>query len=255
MTWLRACAVCLLCALPARGADVWQRVKHGARSDERETLEALERTLEGTADSLDALLVRVSMVDVAKGRRYEDPLTLVYVLRARRLLGLPSLPGQAQLLGAVGEDSASKEVATLAAIELSPLLRQEGETARAHAELDRALGLAWRSDVRVEALLMRGWLAVEQGDLAGARADFRATLTFDLGRAVLSLALASLAYVELLHGDVPEARRLYGRATELSSSGTTVRRSAFADRPELSKRDRDALLELERRLGGSGEKP
>lgn len=250
MTWQRACGVCLLCALPARGADVWQRAKNQERPDERETLEALHRTLEGTSDSLDALLVRVSQVDFAKGRQYKDPLALVYVLRTRRLLGLPSLPGQARLLLSATEESASKEVATLGAIELALLFRQEGETDRAHAEFDRALGLAWRSDVRVEALLMRGWLSVEQGDLAGAGADFRAMLAFELGRVRLSLALASLSYVELLRGDLPEARRLYGRATELLSSGTTVSRSAFADRPELSRRDRAALRELERRLGG-----
>lgn len=100
----------------------------------------------------------------------------------------------------------------------------------------------------MEALLLRGWLRAAEGDLAGAGADFRATLAIELGRSDLSLALASLSWVELLRGDVPEARRLYGRAQELMSAGTAVSGAKLEDRPELSASDREALIELGRRL-------
>ena len=245
--------VLVFCTLPASGADLWPRTKHPLVPRERETLQALYRAMEGTADSVDELLVRVSIVDVAKGKDYEDPLTLVYVLRARRLLGLPRLAGDDQLLRSVSDREGSSEAASLAAVELARIYRQAGEGDRARVELDRALRSAWRSETRIEAHLMRGWLAVEGGDLPRARADFRATLAFDLGRSQLALSLTSLAWVELLRGDVPEARRLLARARDISSDGARVGTDPL-DRPELMDRDRLALRDMARRLASVSER-
>lgn len=242
----------VLWSLPTSAADFWQRTKGRERTSERETLQALYRALAGTSDSIDELLVRTSIVDDARGKIYEDPLTLVYVLRARRLLGLARQPDDVLRLRAASESEASGETVALAAIELGRLLRLDGDLARARAEFDRALGRAWQSPTRVEAHFLRGFLAVEQADLAGARADFQAALAFDLGRSQLSLALMSLALVDHERGDAAEARRLYARARRLSRGGSAVNGGRAVDRPELLASDRARLLEVESLLESAG---
>jgi len=233
---------------PAHAADFWQRAQGRASAAERETREALFRAEAGTSDALDEHLVRVSMVDVARGKVYGEALTLVYVVRTRRLLGLSSLPGELGLLEAITASDGPVETVALAALELSRLHRLQGDLTRARVELDRALGCAWRSELRIEAYLMRGWLALEQNELGQARSDFQAVLAYDPGRSRLALALASLAQVDLLRGDVPEARRLLGRARETADGGGAVSPIQPSQRPELLPRDRRALEELAGRL-------
>ena len=238
-------------SLPASAADFWQRTKGRALTAEAETLQALYRALEGSSDSIDELLVRVSIVDVARGKVYQEPLTLVYVLRTRRLLGLPRLRGDTGRLREVTEGDGSGETVALAAIELGRLLRLEGDGAGAKLELDRGVARAWRSETLVEARLMRGFLAIEQADPLGARADFEAALAFDLGRSQLALALSGLALSDLERGDGAGARRLLSRARALLLAGNSAMSVQPADRPELLPRDRSALLELEGRLQSS----
>lgn len=232
----------------ARAADLWAKAAGRDRSREREVLVALARTQEGTSDALDELLVRTAMVDAARGKRYDLGLTTVLALRARRLLGLPRVPGDLDLLRQVIEAGQEAETTALAALELGRLWRSEGEPGKAALEFDRALGSAWRSETRVEAHLMRGWFAASRGDARMAQADFRAALTFDLGRSQLALSLASLAYAEALAGDLGAARGHYARARAVWSSGEAVSLVLPSQRPELLPHDRSALDSLERRL-------
>src|SRR5688572_26537218 len=206
-------------AEPSLAADFWERTHGRAKAAERETLESIFRAEAGTSDSIDELHVRVAIVDVARGKRYRQVLTLVYVLRTRRLLGLSSLPGELALLEAITQGEGPGEAVALAALELGRILRSSGDLPAARTEFDRALGRAWRSEARVEGYLMRGFLGVEEGDLERARADFLAALAFDLERPLLALTLEGLALVDLSRGDLPEARRLLKRAREIESGG------------------------------------
>lgn len=244
--------VCTVAAAgTARAADFWARTAGRIRKSELEVTEALFRTQEGTSDELDELVVRTAMVDAARGRRFELGLTTVLVLRTRRLLGLPRARGDVALLESVIDGGPNAETTALAALELGRLLRIDGDLGRAAVEFDRALGSAWRSETRAEAHLMRGWFAAERGDAPAARADFRAALTFDLGRSQLALGLSSLAYAEALAGDLGAAREHYARAREISSSGEGVSRVLPSERPELLPADRSALEGLDRRLRAS----
>jgi len=236
---------------PARAVDLWARAARRSLAAEREVQTALFRTQEGTSDDLDMLLVRTAMIEAARGKRYELGLTTVQVIRTRRLLGLPRAPGDAALLRSVIDDASEAETTALAALELGRLHRLAGEPEAAALEFDRALGAAWRSETRIEAHLMRGWLAVEREQARMALAEFRAALEFELGRAQLVLCLSSLAHAEVLAGDLGSARRHFLRAGAIASSGETVSQVVPSERPELLPVDRAALEALEQRVRAS----
>lgn len=245
-----ALAVLLVLAVPGRaaGADFWQRLRGHRIPAERETQQALFRAEAGTSDAVDELVVRVAMVDGARGKRYGEALTTTIAARTRRLLGLPRAKGDEAELRAIVERDEAAEITALAALELGRLLRLQGDVAGAALEYERAVGRAWQTRTRVEAHLMRGWLAVAAGDWPSAAADFRSTLAFELSRSELGLALASLAYVDLATGDAREARRHWDRSREVLAGGEAISPVAPRDRPELLPADRAALDELERRL-------
>jgi hypothetical protein len=242
----------VLWTLPASAADFWRWTKGQARASERETLQALHRAFSGSSDSIDELLVRTAMVDAARGKEYDEPLTLIYVLRMRRLLGLGHQERDLASLSAITEGGAPAETVALAAIELGRLRRLGGDAVRARAAFDLALGRAWQNETRIEAHIFRAFLALEEGDLLSARADFLALLGFDLGRSRLGLALTSLAAVELERGDVAEARRLFVRAKKLVLAGNTESGVGFVDRPELLPSDKARLSKLESLLESAG---
>lgn len=245
-----AVLVMMASARSALSADLWPQTKGEGREAERATCQALFRTQEGTSDSIDDLLVRTAMVEMSRGWKYEEGLTIVHAVRARRLLGLSRVRGDVAALRAVTERDEAAETIALAALELGRLYRIEGDATLARLEFDRAVGRAWRSETRAEAHLMRGWFEISAGGLARARADFRTILAFDLERPQLVLLLSSLAHVALLAGDAAEARQYWQRAREVQASGNTVSRLEPSERPELLPSDRDALVLLPRRLEG-----
>lgn len=212
------------CWAPCVQAEtIWERARFGDRTEEKRMRASIENVLLGVGDERDLLQARVGLITLSRGE-IQDPRTIVLLLRLRREMGLTTSRFSMDLLSRALKSELSLTERAFAQLELAHDHLSRGQLPAALEALDAGLLVAWRTQVRAETLILRGFLGLRLGNTENSLEDFRAVTELAASRRLIVQAHVGQAFAFALRGDARETAVFAKRAYVTEATRATVSR-------------------------------
>lgn len=218
-----ACALLLGAPRASLAETVWERAKWGARVEERQMRQSVEKVLLGVGDERDLLQVRVGLITLSRGE-IQDPRTIVLLLRLRREMGLTPSKSTEALLERASRGELSLIERAWAQLELAHNHVSRRDLSGAQQALNAGLEVAWRAQVRAEISMLRGFVHLRSGRGQEAMDDFSAVAALTVSRRLIVQARIGQALAFALRGDPERLRDMAKQAFITEMTRATVSR-------------------------------
>lgn len=214
----------ITCLAPSATAEtIWERARLGDRTLERRMRASIENVLLGVGDERDLLQARVGLITLSRGE-IQDPRTIVLLLRLRREMGLTASRLSTDLLFRALKSDLSLTEKAWAQLELAHDYLARGQLSGAQEALDAGLLVAWRTQVRAETLILRGFLGLRLGNTERSLEDFQEVTLLESSRRLLVQAHIGQAFAYALRGDEQKTAVFSKRAYVTEATRATVSR-------------------------------